>query len=155
MATPRVTPAAVAGLGVEAACRRLVKRYPEAVRRSSLPFPKAGLQMNSLCCYCWWGVFVSPPPTPWSPRGSGKGLGPRSLPLPALWSWAGSTPPCFLNLYAEYMMWNARLGEAQAGIKTAMRNINNVRYAVDTTLMAERHSRASWWKWKRRVKKLA
>ena len=34
-------------------------------------------------------------------------------------------------------MWNARLGEAQAGIKTAMRNINNVRYAVDTTLMAE------------------
>ena len=45
--------------------------------------------------------------------------------------------PCLFNLYAEYIMWNAWLDEAQAGIKTAMRNINNVRYAVDTTLMAE------------------
>ena len=41
------------------------------------------------------------------------------------------------NLYAEYIMWNARLDEAQAGIKIARRNINNVRYADDTTLMAE------------------
>ena len=41
------------------------------------------------------------------------------------------------NLYAEYIMWNARLDEAQAGIKTAGRNINNLRYADDTTLMAE------------------
>ena len=46
--------------------------------------------------------------------------------------------PCLLNLYAEYIMRNARLDEAQAGIKTAWRNINNFRYAVDTTLMAER-----------------
>ena len=45
--------------------------------------------------------------------------------------------PCFLNLYVEYIMWNARLGEAQAGIKIAGRNINNLRYAVDTTLMSE------------------
>ena len=43
----------------------------------------------------------------------------------------------WLDLLAEYIMRNVRLGEAQAGIKTAMRNINNVRYAVDTTLMAE------------------
>ena len=41
------------------------------------------------------------------------------------------------NFYAEYIMWNARLYEAQAGIKIAERNINNLRYADDTTLMAE------------------
>ena len=46
--------------------------------------------------------------------------------------------PCLFKLYAEYIMWNARLGESQAGIKTALRNINNLRYADDTTLMAER-----------------
>ena len=45
--------------------------------------------------------------------------------------------PCLINLYAEYIMWNARLDEAQAGIKTARRKINNFRYADDTTLMAE------------------
>ena len=45
--------------------------------------------------------------------------------------------PCLFNLYAEYIMWNARLEEAQAGIKTARRNINNLRYADDTTLMTE------------------
>ena len=45
--------------------------------------------------------------------------------------------PCFLNLYAEYIMSNAGLEEAQAGIKIAGRNINNLRYADDTTLMAE------------------
>ena len=44
---------------------------------------------------------------------------------------------CLFNLYAEYIMWNARLDEAQAGIKIAGRNINNLRYADDTTLMAE------------------
>ena len=44
---------------------------------------------------------------------------------------------CLFNLYAEYIMRNARLDEAQAGIKTAGRNINNVRYADDTTLVAE------------------
>ena len=41
------------------------------------------------------------------------------------------------NLYAEYIMWNARLDETQAGIKIARRNTNNLRYADDTTLMAE------------------
>ena len=46
--------------------------------------------------------------------------------------------PCLLNLYAEYIMRNARLEEAQAGIKIARRNINSLRYADDTTLMAER-----------------
>ena len=45
--------------------------------------------------------------------------------------------PCLFNLYAEYNMQNARLGEAQAGTKIARRNINNLRYADDTTLMAE------------------
>ena len=45
--------------------------------------------------------------------------------------------PCLFNLYAEYIMRNARLDEAQAGIKIARRNINNLRYTDDTTLMAE------------------
>ena len=45
--------------------------------------------------------------------------------------------PCLFNFYAEYIMRNAGLEEAQAGIKIAGRNINNLRYAEDTTLMAE------------------
>ena len=45
--------------------------------------------------------------------------------------------PCLFNLYAEYIMQNARLEESQAGIKTAGRNINNLTYADATTLMAE------------------
>ena len=45
--------------------------------------------------------------------------------------------PCLFNLYAEHIIQNARLDEAQAGIKTSGRNINNLRYADDTTLMAE------------------
>ena len=45
--------------------------------------------------------------------------------------------PCLFNLYAEYIMRNAGLDETQAGIKIAGRNINNLRYADDTTLMAE------------------
>ena len=45
--------------------------------------------------------------------------------------------PCLFNLYAEYIMQNAGLNEAQAGIKIAGRNINNFRYADDTTLIAE------------------
>ena len=45
--------------------------------------------------------------------------------------------PCVFNFYVQYIMQNARLDEAQAGIKTSGRNINNLRYADDTTLMAE------------------
>ena len=45
--------------------------------------------------------------------------------------------PCLFNLYAEYIMRYARLDEAHAGIKIAMRNINNLRYADDTTFMAQ------------------
>ena len=45
--------------------------------------------------------------------------------------------PCLFNLYADYIMRNTRLAEAQAGIKNAGRNISNFRYADDTTLMAE------------------
>ena len=45
--------------------------------------------------------------------------------------------PCLFNLYAEYIIRNAGLEEAQAGIKIARRNINNLRYADDTTLIAE------------------
>ena len=47
------------------------------------------------------------------------------------------TYACLLNLHAEYIMQNARLDESQAGIKVAGRNINNLRYADDTALMAE------------------
>ena len=45
--------------------------------------------------------------------------------------------PCLFNLYAEYIMQNAKLDEAQAGIKIAGRNIDNLKYADDTTLMVE------------------
>ena len=45
--------------------------------------------------------------------------------------------PCLFNPYEEYIMWNARLDEAQAGVKIAGRNINNLTYTDDTTLMAE------------------
>ena len=62
--------------------------------------------------------------------------------------------PCLFNLYAEYIMWNAGLDEAQAGIKIARRNINNLRYADDTTLMAE--SKKEYVDYgERRVKELA
>ena len=65
--------------------------------------------------------------------------------------------PCLFKLYAEYIMRNARLDEAQAGRKISLRNINNLRYADDTTLMAEsiEELKASWWMWKARVEKLA
>ena len=45
--------------------------------------------------------------------------------------------PGLFNFYPEYIMWNAKLDEAQAGLKIARRNINNLRYADDTTLMAK------------------
>ena len=45
--------------------------------------------------------------------------------------------PCLFNLYSEYIIWNPRLDEAQAGIKIAQRNISNLTYADDTTLMEE------------------
>ena len=45
--------------------------------------------------------------------------------------------PCLFNLYAEYIVWNAGLDDSQAGLKIAGRNINNLIYAADTTLMAE------------------
>ena len=65
--------------------------------------------------------------------------------------------PCLFNLYAEYIMQNAGLDETQAGIKIAGRNINNLRYAGDTTLMAENEEelKSLLMKIKRRVKKLA
>ena len=66
--------------------------------------------------------------------------------------------PCLFNLYAEYIMWNARLDEAQAGIKIAWRNITNLRYADSTTFMAESEeelkslNESERWEWKRWVK---
>ena len=64
--------------------------------------------------------------------------------------------PCLFNLYAEYITRNAGLEEAQAGIKIAWRNIKNLRYADDTTLMAESEELKSLlMKVKERVKKLA
>ena len=65
--------------------------------------------------------------------------------------------PGLFNLYAEYIMRNAGLEEAQVGIKIARRNINNLRYADDATLMAESEEdlKSLLMKLKRRVKKLA
>ena len=64
--------------------------------------------------------------------------------------------PCLFNLYAEYILRNAGLEEAQTGIKIAGRNINYLRYADDTTLMEEREEdlKSLLTKVKRRVKKL-
>ena len=60
---------------------------------------------------------------------------------PGMEQWTGSKlgkeSPCLCNFYAEYIMGNARLDEAQAGITFVRRNINNLRYADDTILMAE------------------
>ena len=64
--------------------------------------------------------------TDWFQIGKGKGV-----------HQSGILSPCLFNLYAEYIMRNTGLEEAQAGIKIARRNINNHRYAGDTTLMAE------------------
>ena len=64
--------------------------------------------------------------------------------------------PCLFNLYAEHIMQNARLDEAQAGIKIARRNINNLRHADDTTVMARSEELKSLlMKVKRRVEKVA
>ena len=65
--------------------------------------------------------------------------------------------PAYLTDNAEYIMRNAGLDEAQAGIKIARRNVNDLRYADDTTLMAESKEqlKSLLMKWKRRVKKLA
>ena len=65
--------------------------------------------------------------------------------------------PCLFNLYAEYIMRNTGLKEAQAGIKIAGRNIINLRYADDTTLMAEseKELKSLLMRVKRRVRKLA
>ena len=67
--------------------------------------------------------------------------------------------PCLFNLYEEYIMRNTGLEEAQAGIKVAGRYINNLRYADDTTLMAESEKELKslllFKKWKSGVKKLA
>ena len=64
--------------------------------------------------------------------------------------------PCLFNLYGEYIMRNARLDEAQAGIKIAGRNINNLRYADDTTLIAESEEelKSLWMKVKEENEKL-
>ena len=65
--------------------------------------------------------------------------------------------PCLFNFYAEYILRNAGLDEAQAGIKIAGRNINNLRYADDTTLMAKSKEelKSLLMKMKDKVKKLA
>ena len=63
--------------------------------------------------------------------------------------------PCLFNLYAEYISQNAGLDEAQAGIKIAGKNINNLRYADDTTFMAESEEELKSLLMKVRVKKLA
>jgi len=61
---------------------------------------------------------------------------------------SGKESPCLFNLYTEYIMRNTGLDEAQAGINVARRNINNLWYADDTTLMeeSEEELKTSWWK---------
>ena len=65
--------------------------------------------------------------------------------------------PCLFNLYAQYIMRNTGRGEAQTGIKISRRNTNNLRYADNTTFVAEskEEQSTSWWNGRRRVKTLA
>ena len=65
-------------------------------------------------------------------------------------------PPCLFNCWAEYIMQNAMLDEAQAGVKTTRRNINNLRYVDDATPMAENEQelKSLSWGWKRRGQQL-
>ena len=65
--------------------------------------------------------------------------------------------PCLFNFYAEYIIRNAGLDDSQAGMKIARRNINNLKYADDTTLMVESEEelKSPLWGWKRRLEKLA
>ena len=57
--------------------------------------------------------------------------------IKALYVYISRLSPCLFNYYAEYIIWNARTGEAQAGNKISRRNINNLRYADDTTFMVK------------------
>ena len=70
---------------------------------------------------------------------------------------SGKESPCLFNLYVEHIMWNARLDEAQAGIKIARRTINNLRYTDDSNLTAESEKEINsiLVKVKEEVKKLA
>ena len=63
--------------------------------------------------------------------------------------------PCLFNLYAEYIIQNTRLDEAQAGIKIARRNVNNLRYADDTIVMTESEEALKSFLVKVKVEKLA
>ena len=73
---------------------------------------------------------------PSHPLSSPSPLAPNPSQHQGLFQWGCILSPCFFNFYAEYIMRNARLEEAQAGIKIAGRSINNLRYADDTILMA-------------------
>ena len=76
---------------------------------------------------------------PWDSPGKNIGVGCHSL-LQGIFQTQGlnpGLPHCRQTIYAEYIIWNAKLDEAQAGIKIVRRNINNLRYAYDATLMAE------------------
>ena len=73
----------------------------------------------------------------WKIPGTEEPGGLQSMEFKKSWTQLNDQSPCLFNLYAEYIMRNAGLEEAQAGIKIAGRNINNLRYADDTTLMAE------------------
>ena len=63
--------------------------------------------------------------------------------------------PCLFNLYAENIMWNAGLDETQAGIKNTMKNASDIQMTPPLWQKVKKNQRASWWKWKRWVKKLA
>ena len=105
--------------------------------------PLTFLRIYSNSPHPFWhqGLVSSKAVFPWA-RGMGGGLG--MIQVHSDWFQTGKgvrqgciLSPCLFNFYAEYIMRNAELDEAQAGIKIARRNINNLRYADDTTLMAE------------------
>ena len=115
--------------------------------RPPCPSPTPGVHSDSRPSSQWCHPAISSSGVPFSSC-------PQSLPA-SDWFQIGKgvrqgciLPPCLFNLYAEYIMRNAGLEETQAGIKTAGRDISNLRHADDNTLMAESEEelKASWWK---------
>ena len=145
--------------------------------RPTCPSPTPGVHSNS-CPSSWWchpaisssvvPLLLLPPIPPNTWIFSNEST--LCMRWPKYWSFSFSIgpssedvcqgcilSPCLFNLYAEYIIRNAGLEETQAGIKIARRNINNLRYADDTTLMAESEEelKSLLVMWKTRMKKLA
>ena len=113
--------------------------------RPPCPSPTPGVHSDSRPSSRWCHPAISSSAIPFSSCPQSLPTS-ESFPMSQFFAWGGRSTgvhqgcilsPCLFNLYAEYIMKNPRLDEAQAGIKISGRNTNSLRYADDTTLMAE------------------